>query len=140
MRAANVVPSVNPTAVAGGIIKAESMVNATGDSNASVFSGSLHRPPSAPSFHRRPNGVNRQLGRCVRPDLLPRGVAHSGTELLKALRASNDPGSAARHKSAALRRGTGGKYQFAFWALRTKAASSALNRGASSKNGEWPMP
>ena len=40
---------LNLTAVAGGIIKAESMVNATGDSNASVFGGSLHRRPSAPS-------------------------------------------------------------------------------------------
>ena len=30
--------------------------------------------------------------------------------------------------------------QFTFWALRTKAASSALKRAASSKNGEWPMP
>ena len=33
-----------------------------------------------------------------------------------------------------------GKHQFTFWALRTKAASSALKRGASSKNGAWPMP
>jgi hypothetical protein len=49
VRAANVVPWVNLTAVTGGIIKAESMVKATGDSNASVFSGSLHRRPSAPS-------------------------------------------------------------------------------------------
>jgi hypothetical protein len=30
--------------------------------------------------------------------------------------------------------------QFAFWALRTKVASSPLKRGASSKKGEWPMP
>ena len=30
--------------------------------------------------------------------------------------------------------------QFTFWALRTKAGSSALKRGASSKKGEWPIP
>ena len=41
------------------------------------------------------------------------------------------------HKSAKLRPVTG-DYQFTFWALHTKAASSALKRQRT--NGEWPMP
>ena len=40
----------------------------------------------------------------------------------------------------AIARGRRAAGQFTFCAARTKAASSALKRGASSKNGEWPMP
>ena len=68
---------------------------------------------------------------------------HDGTAelgLLKALRASNGPGCEGGSRVLRRARDTGGDYQFAFWALRTKAASSALKRTASSKNGEWPMP
>jgi hypothetical protein len=45
-----------------------------------------------------------------------------------------------QHISAAPRPPGHRRQSIHFWALRTKAASSALKRTASSKNGEWPMP